>query len=60
MALGLDEVIPKRRFPRARAVMITTDEALNQREGDFVTGRFATTKEHKTRHGAAKEGKVTD
>ena len=40
VALGLDEVIPKRRCPRARAVMITTDEVLNRREEGGTESKF--------------------
>ena len=37
---GLDEVVPKRRHPRARAVLISTDEVLNRREAGNTESKF--------------------
>ena len=38
--LGLDDVVPKRRHPRARAVLISTDEILNRRESGETESKF--------------------
>ena len=38
--LGLDDVVPKRRHPRARAVLISTDEILNRRETGETESKF--------------------
>ena len=38
--LGLDEVVPRRRHPRARAVLISTDEVLNRREAGDTESKF--------------------
>ena len=33
--LGLDAVVPRRRHPRARTVLISTDEVLNRKDGEM-------------------------
>ena len=38
--LGLDEVVPRRRHPRARAVLISTEEVLNRRESGDTESKF--------------------
>ena len=38
--LGLGEVVQKRRYPRARAVLITMDEVLSRREEGEQVGKF--------------------
>ena len=38
--LGLDDVVPKRRHPRARAVLISTEEVLNRREAGDTESKF--------------------
>ena len=38
--LGLDQVVPKRRHPRARPVTISTDEVLNRGEGANQDSKF--------------------
>ena len=39
-ALGLDSVVPKRRHPRARAVLISTEEVLNRKESGETVSKF--------------------
>ena len=38
--LGLDSVVPKRRHPRARAVLISTEEVLNRKESGETVSKF--------------------
>ena len=40
-ALGLDEVVQERRHPRARAILITTDEILARKEDGSGESRFS-------------------